>query len=326
MPNRTYIQLQTALASMWGYESVTDLLDQDLVDIKSFLNAAYFDCFAPQDGTRAHWPTEYVSGILKAPVNATLGLTQGSKVVTGYAFEDTYAGSFVKIGDRFFRYSKKVTVTTPAPATTYYLVQPWDQDSGDYEAIVYHNAYALPWNVIEIPSMPNIIGLGILAPLPDADTELMLRTEPVFDFNSRGGREPFAIQRNTFRQSAYYDVGDPRYYHIDQASIGFTFGLGNRIHVYPLPDRVLTFELRANVVPDALEDDATVAEMPAQAIDNILLPIAREYLALNTGGRRYTGPNVTLLSKAADRARAQLKGLRRVQVNVANYVRLAKGW
>lgn len=298
---------------MWGYEATADLLPQDLIDIKTFIAAAMFDCYVPADGTKANWPEKYESGILKAPVDTTLTLTNGAKTAAGYAFEATYYGSFVKIGDRFYRYNGAGT-----------LVQPWDGATGDYPATVYHNAYNLPWYVIEMAGKPSIIGMGVLAALPDPDAELSIRTEPAFDFDSKGNREPFTVRRNTFRQSAFFDIGDPRFYHIDQASVLATFGIGNRFHVYPLPDRVLTFDLRANVIPDDLADGDT-PELPGRAVDNILLPLAREKLVENSAGRRFTG-NAQLIMAAAERARMQLKSMRRTQRDVAGGVRLKRGW
>jgi hypothetical protein len=121
-------------------------------------------------------------------------------------------------------------------------------------------------------------------------------------------------------------VGEPCFYHIDQASVGPSFAIGNRIHFYPVPDLAYTFDLRASVFPLSLVLDTDVPQMPAQSIDNILLPIAREKLAEATSGRRYTGPNVQLLIRAADRARAQLTSLHRVQRDGAGSVRLRRGW
>ena len=37
-------------------------------------------------------------------VTLWIGSANGSKTVTGFAFEAKYAGSFVKIGDAFYRY------------------------------------------------------------------------------------------------------------------------------------------------------------------------------------------------------------------------------
>ncbi len=313
--NKTLAQLRTALANMWGYENYSDLLTQDQADIDTIINSAYFDCFAPVDGTRPDWPVKYHSGILKAPVVVELGVTQGSAAVTGYTFEAAYLGSFVKIGEKFYR-----------SASTTSFVQPWDGETGTVTATVYFNAIALPWSIVELEGKPNILGLGLLAPLPGPDAELQLRTEPAFDFYPRDTRRAFAAPRQAFRQSIYFDTGDPRYYHIDQASLGATFAIGNRLHVYPIPEKVYTFELRGNVVPNPLVDPAHIPEIPAQAVDNILLPIAREKLAKQSANRRYTGPNVAYLIDEADKARAQLKSMRRVQRDTGNMIRMRRGW
>jgi hypothetical protein len=315
MSSKTFLQLQTALASMYGYEDPADLPTQDLVDIKAYINQAEFECRVPTDGTRAMWPEKYHSGMLKAPVSTTLVLTNGSKTVTGYAFDAASIGSYVKVGDKFFRTSD-----------TNNLVQPWDGVTGSYDATVYFNAYLLPWDVVDLAGIPNLLGIGTLAPLPGPDAELLIRSDPAFDFDSRGGSAPYGMPRSRFRLSSFFDVGDPRFYYIDQASVAPTFTLGNRFQVYPLPDRALTFEVRANVVPAGLVADADVPQVPAQAVDNILLPIAREILALNSSNRRYTGPNVQQLTILADRARAQLKSMRRVQTNLGQAVRTKSGW
>lgn len=300
---------------MWGFESFSDLLAQDQADIDSFINAALFDCYAPVDGTRPMWPEAYYTGILKAPVVVSLGLTNGSKTVTGYSFETAFLGSFVKIGERFYR-----------SAAAGELLQPWDGATGTYDATVYFNAFALPWQVIEIAGTPNILGVGLLAPLPNQDAELGLRTEPAYDFYPPGSRLVFSAPRNTFRQSIYFDTGDPRYYHIDQAGVGATFAVGNRLHVYPIPEKVYTFELRASVAPNPLTQDADIPPMPAQSVDNILLPIIREKIAMNSSNRRYTGPNVSLLVSQANDARKQLQSLRRVQRETGRRVTVKRGW
>lgn len=327
MATKTFLELQTALCSMWGYEDPADLLAQDLVDIKSFINGAYFDCYAPVDGSRASWPVKQHGDLIKAAVSATLTLTEGSNAVSGYAFEDKYAGSFVRVGTRYLRYAGSTTTVAPAPiVTSYFLVQPWAQPSGVYPATIFHNAVALPWNVIELCGLPSLVGIGILAALPDADAELSLRTEPAFDFQPREGRAMYTNGRRQFLQNVFFDTGEPRFYHIDQASVSPVFALGNRIHFYPVPEIQYAFDLRANVVPIGLELDTDSPQLPAMSVDNILLPIAREKLAENSAGRRYTGPNAQLLMGAASRARQQLKTLRRVQPEVVGSVRLRRGW
>jgi hypothetical protein len=299
---------------MWGYETFSDLPTQDQTDIDTYINAALFDCYVPVDGTKPFYPEKHHPAIILAPVSTTLTLTAGSATVVGYAFNATYIGSFVKIGEKFYRY-----------ASTSALLNVWDGDSGDYAATVYHNAIVLPWNIVRLAGIPNLLGVGLLGPLPDPDFELRLRTEPAWDFYPTNGRQPFATTRNAFRQSAYYDVGDPRYYFIDQASVAPTFALGNRFHVWPLPESKYSLEVRANTIPSAVTTGTDVPDVPGQAVDNILLPIAREKLAMNTTGRRYSG-NVQLLMKAAEDARNQLKSMRRVQKDTGCAVRLPRNW
>ena len=179
---------------------------------------------------------------------------------------------------------------------------------------------------MEIAGVPTLLGVGILAPLPDPDSELNLRTEPAFDFYPRDARRSFNTTRRTFSQNAYLDTGDPRFYHIDQASVGPSFVIGNRFHVYPIPEESYTFELRAHFIPVPLEGDDEVPQLPANAVDNILLPIAKEKLVEHSAGRRYTGPNVQLILNAANRAREQLKSLRRTQRDVGGSFRVRRGW
>lgn len=300
---------------MWGYESPAELLDNDVADIESYINAAYFDCFAPADGTRPWWPEKYHSDMIKAPASANLGVTQGSKQITGFVFEPKYAGSFVQIADRWYRYAGKNATGDDE------LVQPWDGETGVVGATIFYNAVALPWQVIETAGIPTIIGVGALSPMPDPDAETRLRTQPSVDFT------PYMrFWRNRFSTWGDCDTGDPRFYFIDQASVGPEYALGNRFCVYPIPDNKFTFELRASIVPNALTADDDTPQLPAHSVDNILLPIAREKLVENTAGRRYTGPNVQLIIKAADRARAQLKGLQRTQRNTGSCMRVQPGW
>jgi len=322
MANKTFLQIQNSLANMWGGFAASELVAQDLVDLKDLINAAYFDIYAPADSKRAWWSAQTHSDMVKAQVAATLGLTHGSKEVTGYAFETKYAGSFVRIGDRYFRFAGSTTV---AMTTTYYLVQPWPGDTGSYAAVIFHNAVALPWQVIEIAGMPTLLGVGLLAPLPDPDSELTLRTEPAFDFTPKFNRSPFAQHRKHFSQQTFFDTGDPRFYHIDQASVAPTFAVGNRFHLYPIPEIAYTFDFVANVVPNALELDADVPVLPARVDSNILMALCREKLVTNSNGRMFTG-DARLIMGEADKARAQLNSLRRTQRDVAGAFRVRGGW
>lgn len=323
MPSKTNLELKNALKSLWGYEEGDSLSAQDEADLQTYVNQALFECFAPVDGTRPNYGEQEWSAILKAPVVATLGVTQGSKTVTGYAFESAYAGSFVKIGERMYRYGG-------SSGGVHSLAQPWQDATGSVTATIYHNAVALPGLLIETATKhPEILGLGLLSPLPDADQELLLRAGPAYDFRALSGdalTPRLNVRRHQFNQSLYLDEGDPVYYHVASASMGATFGIGNRLHVYPLPDKLFTVSMPANYIPsEGLSADGDIPPMPFNAVDNILLPIAREKLAENTAGRRFTG-NVQLIMAAAQRARIHLKSLTKPQRHTGGGFRVSAGW
>lgn len=322
MAKKTVAQVKTSLIGLWGYEEWDEVTPQDQQEIGSFISSALFDCYAPVDGTRPNFGEQYWSEILPAPVATTLGLTQGSKVVTGYTFEDKYAGSFVKIGDRLYRYAGK-------SGSTYYLVQPWQDTTGSYAATVYHNAVALPGLLLETASaVPELLGVGILSPLPDPDQELIFRSEPSVDFRSiPTARQPFTNTRRRFDSAVLLDVGDPEFYYIDSARTHPTdLSPVNRLHIYPLTNLAHTVCMRAQFLPAGdLPDDGSTLPMPFDAVDNILLPIAREKLAMNSAGRRFTG-NVPLIMQAAENARKQLRSLTHPQRYVGGGFRTANGW
>lgn len=318
MANKSLTNLRDALASMWGHEW-SDLDTRDQADIDSWINAAYFSCYMPPRGKRFGWAEQYQSFNVLAPVTVTLGMTNGSEKVTGYAFSATYAGSLVKIGDRFYRFGG-------IKSSEYYLVQKWDGATGNQTATVYFNAFALPWNVTEVCEAPSILGVGPLTPIPGPEAEIAMRSGPGFDFQPRRGRAPFAYTRPTFDPNMFVDVGSPVYYHIDGASVGPDYNVGNRFHLYPLPDRAYTIDLRADIVPDALSDGNVTPLLPAKSIDNILLPIAREKLAKNTAGRRFTGPNVSLIMDEAREARDTLARLAVPQRSKNKQISRAPGW
>lgn len=322
--SKTLATLRTALGSMIGFPTITDLPDDEQVAIDTILNAAYLECYAERGGKRPRWIEQHVSDIVKAPVAATLGLTNGSKTVTGFSFETKYAGSFVKIGDAFYRYGGST-------GGTHSLVQPWAGDTGSQSATIYYNAFALPGTVIEICEMPSILGVGPLTPLPFPESELSLRSAPAFDFEPRSARAPFAYSRPRFNPSVITDVGDPMYYHIDQASTGATFATGSRFCLYPIPSAVATIEFRADVVPSEMTTGADVPMFPnAGTVDvagAVLLPIAYDLLLKHPLGRRYTGANGQAIMAGANAARVQLETtFARVQRRVMKQVRPAGGW
>lgn len=321
----TYLQLQTALAGMFGYENPSDLLAQDLSDIRDWIHAAYLECYlpVPPHKQRGQWTEDYFGDALKAPTAATLGVTNGSRVVTGFAFETKYAGSFVQIGERFYRYAGQNGANQE-------LVQPWDGATGSVAATIYYNAVALPGNFARFLGSPSLLGLGPLFPLPGPEAEIIMRSEPAIDFRSFGRRLALNTRRQTWRQNLTQDHGDPYFYHIDSGNVGAAFAPTRRLHVYPLPDRAVTFDCRINVLPARLSADADVPKLPGDEttvdlVGSILLPIARENLVQNANGRRWKG-DANGIAAAARKARDMLRELASPQRETGDVIRLARGW
>jgi hypothetical protein len=320
---KTFANLRDSLASAIGNYEYANLSTQDQADIDTLINAAYLDCFAKVGGRRPWWVTQYWADMVKAPAAATLGMTYGSKVVTGFAFEAKYAGSYVRIGDSFYR------LASVAAGPVYSLVQPWSGTTGTFDATVYYNAVALPGTVVRVREQPSILGLGPLAPMYFPESETTLRSSPSYDFEPRSGRAPFAFSRPRFDPSLITDVGDPRYFHIDSAATGATFATGSRFHLYPLPGAAFTVDLRGDIIPLPLEGANDVPVLPHDDADiagAILMPLMFDRLLKHPLGRRYSGTNTQAIFQGAAEARAQLNTFRSVQIEGPKLVRNAPGW
>jgi hypothetical protein len=318
---KTFANLRDALASAIGH-TYDELETQDASDVDTIINAAYLDCFAAKDGRRPSWATQTWSDIVKAPASATLGLTNGSKTVTGFTFEAKYVGSFVQIGDSFYRLGS-------VSGATYNLAQPWSGTTGSHAATVYYNAVALPGTSIRVIGEPSLLGVGPLARLPSADSELNLRSTPTFDFEPKTARAPFAYSRPRFDPSLITDIGVPRYYHVDNTAMGATFATSSRFHLYPLPEAVYTIDLRAEIVPSPMTDAAAEPVLPHDDVDvtgAILMPFMFERLLKHPLGRRYSGNNVSAIFQQAIDARAQLNTFRIAQLPGPKVIRVSPGW
>jgi hypothetical protein len=320
---KTFADLRNTIAAALGY-AYDDLDAQDQADVDTIINAAYLDCYAAKDGRRPSWATQYWSEIVKAPATATLGLTQGSTAVTGFAFEAKYVGSFVKVGDSFYR------LGSVAAGPTYALSQPWAGETGSFSATIYYNAVAMPGRVVKVVGVPSLIGIGPLVPIPFPEGELEMRSTPTFDFEPKSARAPFAFSRPRFDPSLITDVGDPRYFHIDSAAPGATFATSSRFHLYPLPGGVFTIDLRAIIIPPAMTAGTDVPVLPHdEDIDiagAIMLPLAFERMLKHPIGRRYSGQNMQLILMQGKEAREQLNTFRSVQQSGPKMVRVSRSW
>ena len=318
---KTLANLRDALAGALGF-SYSELETQDAADVDTIINASYLDCFASKDGRRQAWAVQYWSDVTKAPAAATLSLVNGSTLVTGFTFEAKYVGSFVKLGDAFYRLGS-------VDGATYNLLQPWSGTTGDHSATVYYNAILLPGTGVKVMGAPSLLGVGPLNPMPFPEDEIKLRSSPSFDFQSRSGRVPFTYSRPRFNQSLITDVGDPRYFHVDSGAMGATFATSSRFHVYPLPSAAFTIEARMIILPSPLTETTDEPLLPHDDVDvtgAILMPFMFERLLKHPLGRRYSGNNIGAIFKQADDARSQLNTFRSVQNQGPKQVRPACGW
>lgn len=313
MANKTFSQLRGSLIGLWGYEQWEELTKQDQDEVDTCINSALFDCFVPVAGQRPDFGAVLWGGLLKKPATAVLALTEGQRIVGGYDFEGNHAGSRVKIGDRFFHYERAM------------LVEPWDGETGEFPAIVFHNAVALPGTLVETATeWPELHGHGLLQPLPDGDAEARLRASPAPGITGALSVWPGAWEHGASPDGCTHPgmaEGQPLWYRVDN------YSGGSRLVVYPLPGRNFTVSMRANFLPfeDGLTDGNQVPPMPLNSVDNILLPLAREKLVLISDRRRFTG-NASFILEAARQAKAQLKRLARKQRHAGGGFRLRDGW
>lgn len=315
---KTFANLRDALSSAIGFDEYDNLTTRDQANVDTIINAAYQETYAPKNGVRPPWAVKYWSDIVLAPVAATLGLTNGSAAVTGYTFPAKYVGSFVRVGDAFYRIGSTTT-----------LLQPWAGTTGSFSATVYSNAVAIPGVAVTIRETPSLLGVGPLTPLPFPETEVQLRSTPSFDFESKSGRAPVSFSRPRFDPSLITDVGDPRYFHVDSASTGSVFSTGSRLHLYPLPGNTFTVEARFNILPTPMAAKTDEPVLPHDEVDlagSILEPLIFERFLKHPLGRRFSGSNAQAILQAGAEARAYLDTFRSVQMSGPKRFGVASGW
>jgi hypothetical protein len=306
---KTFVQLQTAIASMLGYEATTDLMAQDLIDVKTCINQAYVECYQPVRGVMQEWARKNASGMFRTPASASLGLTEGSTVVTeedSFEFEAAYIGSFVSIGGKYFKYAGEDS------SGDHHLTAPWPGSTGTETAIVYYNAYSLPWNVIGVIGNPETSDNQLLSAISPSDGENYMRFMSLYDFHNESGQ----YSHNTLSINMNFDTGTPKYYHIESASVHPDFAVGTRIHVWPVPETQISFSLMADVVPIDLDIDGDIPKLPGYLVDQALLPLAYNNVVNHASlSRRYTGLFVPGIKEQAAVARRFLDETSRPQRN-----------
>lgn len=294
-----YLRLQ--LAGMVSTKTFALLSATEQADADAVINQAYRECYSDRNGKRPKWATKPFAYRAPAQVTFTATLTQGATSLgTPSATPDVnFAGSYVKIGERWFTYAG-------LDGSTHRLVEPWPDATGVQTLVMYHNSRLLPTDYVDICEKPAIVGRGKLMPMQSQEAEMEYRSG-YRDFGARPGAG--YQSQGDYGLSASMETGNPLWYYVDATSVGVTYDARHRICLYPLPDTTdRTITSRYYFIPALLSSGATMPELPADVVVDILLPIARALWAMTC--KRYAGTNVQALVAISEQARERLDGMR----------------
>lgn len=112
MATGDFLDLQTNLAILAGRATAADL-DEDLALCKQVINESLLEVYRPVDGRAPEWARRTVGLQFRAPLAISIGLTQGSRLITGYTFPADVAGSVLQIGSNYYRYAGSGSVAEP---------------------------------------------------------------------------------------------------------------------------------------------------------------------------------------------------------------------
>ncbi len=313
MASGDFLDLQTNLAVLAG-RATAAALDEDLPLCKQCINEALLEVFRPVDGRAAEWAQNRPVLYFEAPVTISIGLTLGSKVVTGYAFPSSKVGSVVQVGTNYYTYAG-------SSAGVYYLVETVLDATGTYSASLYHNAQPLPANTAEVLGSPERLGFGPLSAMTDLETDIRYRSRLMGDFSPERGGGYYATMFARYGGSVY-PAGDAIYYRVDSDPLLDGAAVLHRLVITPMPTTACAVALRTRIFPPLLVADADRPVLIGDLVLNVLLPIARAKWAATY--KKYTGDNQQALAGEADRARKILTDVRRAQKRFSGVARV--GW
>tara|TARA_Y100001963_G_scaffold2812_1_gene3782 strand:+ start:928 stop:1674 length:747 start_codon:yes stop_codon:yes gene_type:complete len=175
-------------------------------------------------------------------------------------------------------------------------------------------------DVIDVDKIPELVGEGPLSPMNGPEDEIRVRSRYSWDFKAPSGK---GLQFPSFTGDDP-EKGKPIWYYVDTADGASDATVIPRLYLYPIPDKAYTVKIRANIMPAEMSADSDSPRLPADAIWDILFPIAQEKLLSDP---RYNGNNKELLMLAAKAARKRLNTLASAQKHKGS-LRLVKrgGW
>ena len=324
----TLRNLKNQLATLYGADGIDDLsaIDQQRVGI--YLNQAYRECYAPAGGLRPEWAVANYGFELPDTIATTATVTKGSHLVTLLdPMSIKNVGSYIELDKEFYTVAE-------VDGLDIKILTPWTGDPGDIPANIYHSAFSLDREVIDVCGSPEIVGWGRLSPMHDKEQEIGMRSSFAMDFLPYPSRSYGNVPSMQNRGRDYH-IDRPLWYYIDSSDLHVYSdavdtvdvtkkALRNRFCVYPLPKKSQSIRLRANILPLELTEDGDVARLPGNVVWDVLFPIASANLALSDP--RYSGDNREMILKTAEDARSRLRSLSSSQKS--RPVRLKKrfGW
>lgn len=312
--------LRTDLARLLGSSYEEAAADGEFDFLDTCINSAYRRMFMDLEGRRPPWSETTISAHFLAPMTATWTLTKGSTEIDLQGGDEPSAdhvGSYVEIDGDHYMYAGKDDIEV------HHLVEPFLGESGARTIKMFHNSFRLPAESIELCEVPEAIGVGMLHPLYGKEAEIRYRGLLTNDFSPRSGiGNSFVhfIQVHGLRPQ----VGSPFWYYVDAANVMPVFTPGLRMVIYPLPDKAYSVRVRANILPKPLESESDVPRLPADVIDEILLPKARLECAGNA--KQYNGRNLEFLAAKDREADMRLNSIINPQRRKGGRLRLRSGW
>jgi hypothetical protein len=307
MASGDFLDLQTQLAQLAGHADPANL-DGDLNLCKQVINEALLEVYRPVDREGnvlppPEWARRTITLQFRAPQAVTLGVTNGSRVVTGYVFPADFTGSLVKIGTNYYRYAG-------LDGADHTLVEPVMEATGSTTATLYHACQPIAQDVSEVLGGVEWQGHGLLSPMTDRETEIGYRSNIWGDYHPSFGAGYYGGKVGILSGTAY-PTGDPMFYRIETDALLEGADVLRRFCVVPIPEGLVNIAFRASIVPTELVNNSDRPKIVADLVTRCLLPIAREkWGALY---KKYTGTNLNFLVREADKARAILGGVARPQ-------------
>ncbi len=319
MADGDFLDLQNQLGAMMGADDVGNLPLVEQERIKKVINQSYREMYSPSDGFRPPWGVQAFGFDLAGVIHITGQTTKGSSAFTytGNDLTTEMEGSMCFVGGVANRIAKVDAATN----TGEFIAQ---ASSDETTFKVHHNSQRLPAEVIDVDGRPERVGWGVLSPMNGHDEEARYRSLLGYDFAPQTGfGHRRTVQINT--NGDEYNFGDPMFFYIDSATLGYdTEAITRRLVVYPLPDRPMSIRFRGNILPKPLSADTDRAKLPADVVDDILLPIARAKLAMVDP--RYNSQNIQFLMADAKEAQRRLKSMGDAQKVRSRRVRLKVGY